>query len=115
MSNSIFSSPSPIDIKSLLVEFDASGLSAAAFARSKGLPSWKIYWALQRRSGKIRVRRTASLSKSNVLLPVHVVADKPDEPPAALELLLAGGHRVLLRADFDPQALRRLLAALSPC
>ena len=43
MSNSIPGAPPPIDFNVLLAEFDTSGLSAAAFARSRGFPSWRIY------------------------------------------------------------------------
>ena len=99
----------------LLVEFDSSGLSASAFARSKGMPAWKMYGALQRRSGKVRGRRNAARAQSNALLPVRVVDAKPTAQPAALELMIAGGHRVLIGADFDAQTLRRLVEALSPC
>jgi hypothetical protein len=115
MSNSISSGPPPIDIPTLLSAFDASGQSAAAFARSRGVPAWKIYWALQRRSGKVRARRPIARAQSSALLPVRVVLDKPEAPSAQLELLLAGGHRVLLKPDFDPLILRRLLEALAPC
>ena len=114
MSNSFSPSLSPTDVQSLLAEFDTSGLRPAAFARSKGLPPWKIYGALQRRSGKRRVRRARE--QSNALLPVHVVGDQPGTSGVSLELVLAGGHRVLLRPDFDASTLRRLLESLAaPC
>lgn len=115
MSNSISSTPSPIDLQAVLSEFDASGQSAAAFARSKGLPAWKIYGALQRRSGKVRSRRSAARGGRSVLLPVHVVDAQPAKRSAALELVLSGGHRLLIGADFDALTLRRLIEALSPC
>ena len=111
MSNSTSPSLSPIDVQSLLAEFDRSGQRPAAFARSKGLPPWKIYGALQRRSGKRRVR--GAREQSNALLPVHVVSDQPGRSGAPLELVLAGGHRVLLGPDFDAPTLQRLLAALA--
>jgi hypothetical protein len=115
MSSSISPRPSPIDFNALLVEFDTSGQSAAAFARSKGLPSWRIYNALQKRSGKVRARRRAARAQSNALLPVHIVDAKPATQPAAMELLLAGGHRLLIGSDFDVPTLRRLLGALAQC
>jgi hypothetical protein len=115
MSNSPSSSSSPIDVQALLAEFDRSGLRPAAFARSKGLPPWKIYGALQRRSGKRRSRRAVAGVQKNALLPVRVVVDHAGKPAVPLELLLAGGHRVLLGPDFDVATLRRLLQALAPC
>jgi hypothetical protein len=115
MSNASSSSPSAIDIQALLAEFDHSGLRPAAFARSKGLPPWKIYGALQRRGGKRRSRRAVAGVQSNALLPVRVVVDHAGKPAVPLELLLAGGHRVLLGPDFDVPTLRRLLQALAPC
>jgi hypothetical protein len=113
MSTSISASPSPVDIKALLVEFDSSGLSTAAFARSKGLPPWKMYGALRRRSGKLRTRRSVAASQSNALLPVRLIDAKPGSSP--LELLLSSGHRVLLGPDFDVSTLRRLLEVFATC
>jgi hypothetical protein len=115
MSNSIPSRSSPVDLQTLLIAFDASGQSAAAFARSNGLPPWKMYGALQRRSGKVRTRRNAARAGQPALLPVRVVETTPTNQLAAIELVLTGGHRVLLRPDFDALTLRRLLEALPPC
>ena len=106
--------PSPIDIQSLLAEFDSSGQSAGAFARSRGIAPWRIYNALQRRSGKLRARRRRA-AEDRVLLPVRVVDAKPASGTVGLELVLAGGHRVALRPDFDVATLRRLLGALASC
>jgi hypothetical protein len=115
MSNSILSRPSPIDIQSLLAEFDASGQSAASFARSRGMAIWRLHYALRRRSGRPRRRRGALPAELPALLPVRVVDSKPASSPAPLELVLAGGHRLLIGADFDSVALRRLLGVLAPC
>ena len=115
MSNSTPSSPSTIDFKALLVEFDSSGQSVAAFARSKGLAPWKLYNALRRRTGELRTRRGASRAERSALLPVHLVDAKPAVQPAVMELVLAGGRRVLISPDFDAPALRRLVEALAQC
>jgi len=115
MSNSTPSSPSSPDINSLLAEFDASGQSAAAFARSRGIASWTLYNALTRRSGKARRARGASRRNQPALLPVRVVDASPAKSPAPLELMLAGGHRVLISADFDAELLRRVVGALAQC
>lgn len=105
---------SPIDIASLLAEFDVSGLSAAAFARSRGVATWRIYHALNRRSGKSRAGSAAA--KRPALLPVRVVPEAGAvraEPVLVLEL--AGGHRLRIGADFDAVLLRRVLEALARC
>jgi hypothetical protein len=115
MKNSSTSSPSPIDIESLLAEFDASGLHAAAFARSRRLPPWKLYGALQRRSGKGRARHARDRAEQPALLPVHIVESKPASERSGLELLLASGHLLRIGADFDAKLLRRVLEALGTC
>lgn len=71
MINSNPSASSPVDFTTLLAEFDCSGQSAAAFARSKGLAPWKVYNALQRRTGKLRSRQAAARAARSVLLPVR--------------------------------------------
>jgi hypothetical protein len=101
-------------MQALLSEFDASGQSAGAFARSRGIAPWRIYNALQRRSGKTRARRGPAAASPG-LLPVRVVEAETASQAAPLELLLSGGHRLLIRGDFDPALLRRLLGALELC
>jgi hypothetical protein len=115
MSPSSPSSAPPIDFKVLLAEFDASGLRAAAFARSRGIASWRLYHALRRRSGVVERRRGVARAKAAALLPVHVIDTKPASQPYALELVVAGNHRVLISPGFDAQTLRRLIEALAPC
>jgi len=112
------SSPSPDyapDIEALLVEFDSSGQSAASFARAKGLPSWKLYSALNRRRGKKRARSLGPVRDKPELIPVRIVAAAASSSAKSLELLLASGHRVLVPADFDELSLRRLVGALTRC
>ncbi|MCE9592976.1 MAG: hypothetical protein K8S98_02180, partial [Planctomycetes bacterium] len=78
--------------ESLLAEFDASGESAAAFARSRGISAWRIYYALNRRAGKHRDRRTSARPTGPTLLPVRVVPEAPKPAAAALEIELTSGH-----------------------
>ncbi len=95
----------------LLDELAKSDLSTAAFARQHGLPPWKLYGALETRSGR---RRKRSRKKKVAVLPVRV-KDAPLRGAAPMELLLAGGHRLLVPTDFDEQALRRLMGVLAGC
>ena len=96
-------------IDQLLVELPSSGLSTAAFARSHGLPPWKLYNALQKRT-----RGLGGRTKKPTLIPVRVKNPRR-ESESAFELLLVGGHRVVIPEDFDPSALRRLMGALAGC
>jgi hypothetical protein len=84
-------------------------------ARAKGLPVWKMYSALDRRRGKARARSSNPRRDKPALIPVRVIAAAASSPPKPLELTLASGHRVLVPADFDELALRRLIGALARC
>jgi len=93
----------------LLAELATSDLSTAAFARSRGLPPWKLYNALG-----VQARRAAKKAKSSALIPVRV--KEPRRTSASpFELVLAGGHRLLVPENFDADALRRLMGALAGC
>lgn len=105
---------SPTDVTApatdqLLADLEASDLSTAAFARQRGLPPWRLYNALAARAAK---RKKAA--KRNGLVPVMVKPERVAHA-APLELQLAGGHRLLVPADFDEQALRRLMGVLAGC
>ena len=107
-------STSSSDIRLLLPEFDASGQSAAAFARARGIAVWRLHYALSRRSGK-RPHTTPKPSPQRTFIPVHVVDSTSATIPTPLELLLAGGHRLRISADCDAELLRRVVGALSRC
>ncbi len=96
-------------IAELLAELATSSLSTSAFARSRGVPPWKLYNALRSRG----IRRGQEPRKS-ALVPI-VLKETTPERCAPLELELAGGHRILLPADFDEQTLRRLMVTLAGC
>lgn len=95
--------PTRGEVPALLQELEASGESLAAFARSRGLRSWKLY----------KARRKLRPAKRGVeLVPVRVV----DEPRAeAIGLVLACGHRLEIPRNFDEALLRRLLGVLASC
>ena len=96
-------------IERLLAEQPGSGMSTAAFARKHGLPPSKLYSARQTRSQRRRKR-----TKRTELVPVRL-QDVADKRGAPLELMLSGGHRLLIPGDFDEQALRRLVGVLAGC
>lgn len=108
--------PPSIDPSSLLAEFDASGQSAASFARSRGLAPWRLYHALNRRKGRAQPAVTGAREVKPSLLPVRVIPDTVAvRSGSSLELELAGGHRLRIGADFDAELLRRVLGALARC
>lgn len=116
MSTSTSGSPSSIDFASLLAEFDASGQSAAAFARSRGIASWRIYHALNRRKGRVRPRPGLPNAGRPTFVPVQVIpAAAPERAAATLLIELVGGHRLRIGPDFDAVLLRRVLAELAQC
>jgi hypothetical protein len=84
-------------------------MSTAAFARKHGLPPWKLYNARQVSTSRKRKR-----AKRTELIQVSL-PKVADERGASLELLLSGGHRLLIPGDFDEQALRRLMGVLAGC
>jgi len=110
--NTTPSSRPALDFDSLLSEFDASGQSAASFARSRGLEPWRIYNALNRRKRNQRRPSSSDLA----LLPVRLVPDAPTSRAGAqIVLELSCGHRVQIGADFDASLLRRVIEAVSAC
>src|SRR5271168_4096582 len=92
-------------------EWRASGLSVREYCEWRGLAEARFYaW-----------RRTLEqrLAKSAAFLPVRVVADEPQSPGGAVELVLAGGRLVRVAPGFDAATLRQLLTVLEeedkPC
>jgi len=100
--------PTTAEVPGLLRELEASGQSLAAFAKTRGLRSWKLYKARQRLRGSGSRRR-----RSLDLVPVTVV--EPVVRSAPIDLVLASGHRLVLTHDFDEVLLRRLLGVMASC
>ena len=90
----------------LLVEQQSSGLSIAAFAKAKGIPSWSLY------NARSRARRKASREFTEV-----AIAPARETGPSApwIELALPSGITVRVPHDFEEVALRRLLGVLATC
>jgi len=94
----------------IINEQRAGGLSIAEFCRRRSIsPPSFFYW--RRRLGPAGLARAAAAFVEVKVGPREsgvAVAD------AALELILRGGLRVLVRRGFDDELLRALLAALGP-
>ena len=54
------------DVQRLLAEQEASGLSVAAFARERGVPTWTLY------DGRRRLRKRKGRAKGADFVQVHV-------------------------------------------
>jgi transposase len=93
------------DAREVLGALEASGRRLTEFAREHGLVAERLYvW--RRRFERERAGKAAAF------VPVRVV--EPERPARAgrLEVVLPGGLRVRVGADFDEQQLRRVVAAL---
>ncbi len=89
----------------------ASGLNVRDFCRREGLSEPSFYsWrrALAERDAD------AVAPDAPAFVPVHVRADPA---PPALEVVLRSGHLLRVPRGFDPDQLRRVVAALeaAPC
>ena len=67
--------------------------------------------AASKESGGQRTRRKVSRA---AMLPVEIVSPGSRPEPAPLEIILAGGVHLLVRAHCQPALLREALAALQP-
>ena len=87
-----------------------SGLSVAAFARQKGLVAQRVHW------WRKRLGADASVASKPTFLPVRIRVRGASPATAAarsgFEVVLAAGHVVRFDADFDGDALRRIVVAL---
>lgn len=90
------------DAERVLEAWRQSGQSMAAFAREQGLSRAR----LARWHGRLRDRPVA-------FHPVRVVGDSPglakSVRPTTVDLVLAGGRRVVVGRGFDPELLEKLV------
>jgi len=93
------------DARAVLAAHRGSGLSLTAFARQRGLQVQRlILWR----------KRLAILRPTEAVAPqrfVPVVVTSRSEP-AAIEVVLRGGHRVHVRDGFDAAVLARVIEVL---
>ena len=98
------------EINRLVSEYEASGARVSDFCRNHRLKPSVLHRHLKkRRLGKIESR------EDKRLVPVALVETKrhADTPRGcALEVVLSGGRRIEVRADFDSGTLQRLLKVL---
>jgi len=110
-------------------EWSASGLTQVEFCRRRGLALASLRWWKWRlkagaagdqrspaESGPTKARRQSAPATPR-FLPVRLLPDPKQatadaavaEPGSVYELELAGGHRIRVPADFQPEVLYRLI------
>ena len=95
--------------RALVREQESSGRSVQEFARGRGLSPATIYW------WRSRLRREGSKRGEHMqLAPVTVLRSPTSARSGAesFEIELANGRRLRVPADFDGEALGRLLTTL---
>lgn len=93
--------PTDDELPTLLAELQTSGESLAAFARSRGLTTWKLY-------------RAQRAKRPDRFDPIRLI-ERPSPTAEPIELVHAAGHRIMIRPDFDSGTLQRLLEVLASC
>jgi hypothetical protein len=91
----------------LVARWRASDESGARFARRHGVPPWTFwYW-----SRKVSADRSASPAPPPTFVPVRVA---PPVDTGVIEIVLAGGDRVRVRAEASVDLVRAVVAVLRP-
>jgi len=93
------------EMRKLLAEQEASGLSTARFARERGVSSWALY--------KWRRRLRDEDGEVGQFIQLKVAVPAEHAPTLAISCLLC--VRVDVPRGFDEGDLRRLLGVLSSC
>jgi hypothetical protein len=88
-----------------------SGMNARAFAEGHGVTPWTLYYWRERLTQEGRPRRRRQRSRRVTLAPVHVVTSA-DLGGGDLEVILAGGDRVRVRASASVDLVRRVIEVL---
>ena len=89
----------------LLEEQQSSGLSVAAFAKSKNVAPWSLYTA----------RTRARKEERGGFSEVAIVNECRESPVNPIELVLPSGLPLRVSSGFDDVAHRRLLGVLATC
>jgi hypothetical protein len=82
-----------------------AGWSLKELSRRCGHPTWKLRWWQK------RFAQTRAAEAGRAFVAVELV-EPPPSPPATLEVTTPSGYRVQVPAGFDPEHLRRVVAAL---
>ena len=91
----------------LMERWQASGLTADAFAKREKVPVSRL-WYWKRRTGRATTAPTA-------FVPVRILQDEPRETAPTFELTFADGRRLVIPAALTGRPLRQLLTILRSC
>jgi transposase-like protein len=100
------------EIQQLVAEFLSSGMRRTEFCRSRGLSFGTLNRHLKKQRWKRKRRRASSTGR---LVPVELAARKSPtqhEPSCGLAVVLSGGRRIEVHADFDTSTFERLVSVL---
>src|SRR4051812_41723256 len=99
--------------RTLVEEWDRSGLSSADFARSRGIrPDLLQAWGRAIRGPLRRRSRTRPVSRALQIVEVGIGRPRRDPAVPRVELILNDGRRVLLFADWTPQLMAEFVKSL---
>lgn len=93
------------EMAKLMTRWQASGMSAGAFAREAAVPESRL-WYWKRRIGAAEIP---------AFVPVQIVADEKPPGAACFELTFGDGRRLLIPPTLTGRPLRQLLSALRAC
>src|SRR5271167_3657523 len=100
------------EVQQLVAEFVNSGMRRSEFCQSRGLS----FSTLDRHLKKLRwKRRRKPISSAGRLVPVELAArksPKQHDATCGLAVVLPGGRRIEVHADFDMNTFERLVSAL---
>ena len=102
-------------IQQLVAEFVSSGLRRTEFCRSRGLSFGTLNRHLKKQGWKKKSRKASSTGRFGRLMPVELAAKESPtqhEPSSGLAVVLPGGRRIEVHADFDMNTFERLVSAL---
>lgn len=105
---------SPDEKRAILAEAEDPATTASAVARRHGLHSSLLFrW----RRAALAEQQAAAAPSQPAFVPLALPAPAPSLPderprPGAIEIELAGGHRLRADATVDPALLRSVIAAL---
>jgi transposase-like protein len=100
------------EIQQLVAEFLSSGMRRTEFCRSRGLSFGTLNRHLKKQRWDRKSRRASSVGR---LVPVELAVRKSPtqhEPSSGLAVVLPGGRRIEVHADFDMNTFERLVSAL---
>ena len=93
----------------LVRQWEQGSEARAVFAQRHGVTLATFdYW-------KRRVRREAATSAAATFAPVHLVSEARTEVDGSIDVVLASGERLTVRAGASVDLLRTILVALRPC